>query len=262
MKKVFLLLLLVPFLFVMVGCEEDPVEEIDPPSGLVLAGASNEYYLVISWTASSTSDIDGYRVYYNGSATPIYENTSTTFTHGDGTNAPALGDYEIKAYRGEEESDALTFDTATRVKTGSFVVCDWLGPDESGVWINKSTGVATLYSMTATATDGHDKVDFYYDSDISFNSGTLEREGEPNWYWDKHTAFNVSSSTYDDLDVVDIADYYDGYFITEGQILQVIYWETTPSTWNYGKFRIDSISGHNATVTFAIQTIKGWARID
>jgi len=255
MKKVFLLLLLVPFIFVMVGCEEDPVEEINAPSALQLAGATNEIDLVLTWSPSSTSDIDGYRIYFEG--TELYETTNLTYTH----VSPTLGEYEIVAYRENEESDALEHDTEDDLEDGTFTVYDMAAAVgfDSGVGFN-SSGVVNTYSMSD---DGNGPVvDFYYDTD-----GTFTRALYLGGAWVNNTGFRITAETWTGLEVVDIAGY-DAYTTTAialNQIWQVVLFKTNDATWNYAKFRIDATEttpNVSATVSYKIQTIEGWARVD
>jgi len=268
MKKLLILLFLVPFVFVMMGssCEDEPTEAIDPPSGLELSGASDELSLVISWTPSSTADIDGYRIYYQGDTDPIYEGTNATYTHGAGTTAPALGEYEIVAYRGSEESDALDFDTSDEeyLKSGTFTIYRMDSPIgyDSGVGFNVSTGVAITYSMSDAGTNGT-LVDIYYDTDGTFTS--------PDYLggdWVNQSGFKSSSETYTGLEVVDLTGYNNSTYptaVADGQIWQCVFWKTTTSTWNYAKMRIDGVvttPETHVTVTYKYQTIEGWARVD
>ena len=244
---------------------------LDPPSGLQLMGASNELYLSISWTGSSTADIDGYRIYFDGGTTPIYEGMTTTYTHGSSSMAPQLGEYEIVAYRGDEESDALEFDTEDYVYSGSFTVYDLNAPSggstNSGVSFNISTGVASVKSMASSmSTTNGPLVDFYYDTDGTFTSADY-LGGD----WVNTTGFSSSSDTWAGLEVVDITGYdnYTNPAVANGQIWQVWVSKTSSSEWNYSKFRIDDVQTNTGTpdyleaqVTYKFQTIKNWARID
>jgi len=261
MKKTLLLLLFVPFIFMMIGCEEEPTEAIDPPSGLSLRGADNELYLEISWTASSTSDIDGYRIYYDNDPDPLYEGTLTSYTHGASGTAPELGEYEIVAYRGSEESDALEFDTDDYVNTGTFTVYDMDAPIgyDSGVGFN-SNGAASTFSMSDTENGPY--VDFYYDSDGTFTSANY-LGGD----WVNETGFLMSVEPYNDLDVCAITGHinYTNPAVADGQVWQVVIRKTSTTEWHHAKFRIDAVTttpNVKANVTFAYQTIEGWARVD
>ncbi|MCD6501694.1 hypothetical protein J7L01_03760 [bacterium] len=260
MKKAFLLLLVIPFVFVMMGSNcDDPVDAIGAPNALQLAGATNEIDLVITWSPpSSTSDIDGYRVYFDGATEPLWQGTATTFTH----ISPTLGSYEIVAYKGSDESDPLSFNTEEDyLIEGTFTVYDMdaaIGFD-SGVGFN-SSGVVNTYSMSD---DGNGPVvDFYYDSDGTFTSANYL-----GGVWVNSTGFKSTSETWTGLEVMDISGYSNATptAVALNQIWQVVLFKNNTDTWNYAKFRIDATEttpNVSATVTYKIQTIEGWARID
>jgi hypothetical protein len=239
-----------------------PIESaIEPPTGLTLEGASNQVNLVISWSASATTDVDGYRIYFNGGADPIYEGTATSYEH----LSPASGSYEVVAYRSSEESDPLSFNTNSYVHTGSFTVYDMntpTGSGNSGIGFDWSTGIATDYSMSimSEATNGP-LVDFYYDTDGTFTSA--------DWLtgaWINVTGFLQSTSTYDNLSTVAITGYnnYTYPSVVNGQVWQVVTHHNVTDEWHYAKFRIDAVTMSpyvHAQVTFAFQTIKNFARV-
>jgi len=260
MKRLITLLFLLPLFLVFIGCTDEPTEGIDPPSAIQLEGATNETDLVLTWSPSSDADIDGYRIYFEGSE--IWEGTATTYTH---TSITSLGEYEITAYKGSDESDALRFDTEDYVNTGTFTVYDMDTPSGSGLsGVGFSAdGVASLYSMASSesATNGQ-YVDFYYDNDGTFTSADY-LGGD----WVNGTGFNYTTSTYANLEVVETTGYSNATnpAIASGQVWQVVFLKNNTATWNYAKFRIDAVTTSpyvKADVTFAYQTIEGWARVD
>ncbi|HDR91022.1 MAG TPA: hypothetical protein ENN75_02110 [candidate division Zixibacteria bacterium] len=249
MKKLFLMLLLVPFMFIMIGCDEDPTEAISPPSSLQLVGATDGAGLVLTWSPSSTTDIDGYRIYFNG--TEVWEGTATTYTH---PNA-SLGEYQIVAYRGSEESDPLTRNTQTSIQTGTGMIYAFYVSDQpSGYGWNLSAGTGSSYSFT---TGNASYIDFYYDNDNDLTSADVYSTDFPN-----ETGFVMSSTTYNDLGVVPAtgAASYTNY-VTPGlnQTYAVII-KKGRSYGNYAKLQVTGIDTAQNSISFrwTLQTIDKW----
>lgn len=243
------MLLLVPFMLIMIGCEEDPTEDINPPSSLQLAGATDGAGLVLTWSPSATTDIDGYRIYFDG--TEVWEGTATTFTH---ANAP-LGEYEIAAYRGSEESHYLTHDTHDDVETGTgMIYAFYVSGQPSGYGWNLSAGTGSSYSFTS---GNAAYIDFYYDNDDDLTSADVYSGDFPN-----ETGFVMSSTTYNDLDVVPStgAASYTNY-VTPGlnQTYAVII-NKGRSYGNYAKLQVTAIDGSENSISFrwTVQTIEKW----
>ncbi|HHS49524.1 MAG TPA: hypothetical protein ENN07_00185 [candidate division Zixibacteria bacterium] len=171
MKKLFILLLAIPLALVMMGsdCEDEPADAIIPPGSATLVGSdANHLDLVITWNPSSTSDIDGYRVYFNSATTPLWQGAGNSFTHAD----PTLGRYEIVAYKGNDESDPLIFNTSDYVYTasGSEIYRFDVAGQPSGYGWNISNGTGASYSFT---TANADYIDIWFDNDNTINSGDV-----------------------------------------------------------------------------------------
>ncbi len=252
MKKLFLLLLLVPFIIVMTGCEEDPTEAIGAPNALQLVGATNGVDLVLTWSPSSTVDIDGYKIRFEG--TEIWDGTATTYTH----VAPTLGEYEIVAYLGSDESDALDHDTEDDVATGTGTIFAYYTTGQSGYGWNLSTGTGAVYSFT---TGNAASIDFYYDADDDFTSADVYSGDFPN-----ETGLHASSTSYDALNTVPStgeASYYN-YITPSLNDTYALIVKKDRSYGNFAKIEITAMDGtaNSATFRWTFQTIEKWRRID
>ncbi len=235
-------------MLIMIGCEEDPTEDINPPSSLQLVGATDGVGLVLTWSPSATTDIDGYRIYFDG--TEVWEGTATTFTHAD---AP-LGEYEIAAYRGSEESDYLTHDTHDDVETGTgMIYAFYVSGQPSGYGWNLSTGTGSSYSFT---TGNASYIDFYYDDVDDLTSADVHSDDFPNATW-----FIVSSTTYNDLDIVPaVSGAYYNYVTPALNETYGVSIEKDRSYGNYAKLQVTAIDGSENSISFrwTVQTIEKW----
>ncbi len=253
MKKLLLMLLLVPFIFFMVGCEEEPTEDIDPPGSLQLVGATDGVGLVLSWSPSSTTDIDGYRIYFEG--TEEWEGTATTYTHPNAT----LGEYQIVAYRGDEESDPIIHDTHDDVETGTgMIYAFYVSGQPSGYGWNLTAGTGTSYSFT---TGNAEYIDFYYDDVDDITSADVYSGDFPN-----ETGFATSATTYDNLGTVPstgTASYYNYVTPALNETYAVII-KKDRSYGNYAKMQVTALDGSEHTVSFrwTLQTIEKWRVLD
>jgi hypothetical protein len=253
MKKLFLILLLVPFVLFMVGCEDEPTEDLVPPTALQLVGGTDGLSLVLSWSPSSTVDLDGYRIYFNG--TEIWEGTATTYTHA----SPTLGEYQIVAYRGSEESDPLVKNTTTTVTTGTgMIYAFYVSGQPSGYGWNLSAGTGSSYSFTS---GNASYIDFYYDNDEDLTSANVYGGSFTN-----ETGFAVSATTYNDLTVVPstAAASYTNY-VTPGlnQTYSVII-KKGRAYGNFAKIQVTAVDAaqHSISFRWTMQTIEKWRVID
>ena len=170
----------------------------------------------------------------------------------------------VGAYRGSDESDALSFNTNSYVHSSDFTVYDMDTPTlsgSSGIGFAWSTGVATVYSMKDSVANGP-FIDFYYDNDGTFTSADFRTAS----CWVNQSGFLLSTSTYDNLTTVATTGYSNATTpVANGQIWQVYLPKNSSSDWHYAKFRIDAVTMSpyvHAQVTFAFQTIKNFARVD
>ncbi len=253
MKKLFLLLLAIPFALVMMGsnCDE-PAEEIDAPNAATLVGdATNHLDLIISWSPSSTSDIDGYRVYFNSATTPLWSGTTTSFTH---TN-PTLGSYDIVAYTGEDESDPLSFNTADYVfsATGAQIYQFLVSGQPSGYGWDLSNGTGSSKSFTSANAA---QIDLWYDSDETINSP--HAYGSP---FENVTGIYTSPTAYESIinaPSVTGVSYNSTQTIGDG-FTYCLYIKKGLSYGYYGKMEITDYNlANDITFRWKINTIAKW----
>lgn len=156
MKKLALILIL-PLIFMTVGCGEDAAEVIDAPNDFSITGA-NGLQITFSWVESETEDINGYIFYLDGTAFDTVTTVSTAQV-----TPPGLGDITLKTYKEEETSDAAG-PVTTSVATGTGLqIYDFdVAGQPSGVgW--DADGNSTIYNFT---TANEDMIDLYLDKDF------------------------------------------------------------------------------------------------
>jgi hypothetical protein len=207
MKKLALLGVIVLAIFLVQGCsKEDDIVVIASPTGLtiVVAGADS-LSIHLDWTASTTADIDGYVIYFNGTVEDTTTNTSITMIPNE------LGEYYIRAYKDSDYSDPSNTVTTELVESSNqgplydFDAPSAVGPSGYG-WLADGSG--SEYSMI---TANQESVDVYVDSDFDLASPSREGSG-----W-KVTpiAFDIGWD-YDNLDVAPITGYVDWEDIVDG----------------------------------------------
>ena len=249
MNRLILFLCVIFALLLIIGCEEEPTSAIDPPEALVLEGGSNGHDLMLNWSASTTTDIEGYRVYYDG--TQIWEGTETEYTH---PNAE-LGEYEIVGYRDEEESDPITHDTHDNIETGSgMIYAFYVSGEPSGYGWNLSTGSGSSYSFS---TENAAYIDFYYDNADDLTSADVYSGDFPNGTW-----FSVSSTAYNSLALAPTtseASYYNYVTPTLNETYAVNI-EKDGSYDTYAKMQITAMDDTENSISFnwTLQTIDNW----
>ena len=255
MKKFLLILLAIPAILVFMGSDcNEPTDAIDAPNAATLVGdAANHFDLIISWSPSSTSDIDGYRVYFDGATDPLWEGTATTFTH----TSPTLGSYEIVAYKGSDESDPLSFNTSDYVHEGTGAEIyrfDVTGQPSAYGW-DLSNGSGATKNFT---TENADDIDIWYDNDETINScNAYAGTG-----FDNVSGIYTSSSTYDNIDNAPYTG--DAAYITTQDIgdgyTYCLYIKKQLAYGYYGKMEITDwdTGAHKITFRWTIQTIAKW----
>ena len=254
MRKIFLLLLVIPFVFVMMGSDcDDPIDPIDSPNAATLVGdASNNLDLVIAWSPSSTSEIDGYRVYFDGATDPLWEGTANTFTH---TN-PTLGSYSIVTYKDSDESDPLSFNTEDYVyeASGAMIYRLDVPGQSSGYGWNLSNGTGASKSFDSTIAD---EIDIWYDNDETINSSSAyggDFENVTGIYTSPLTYENIDNAPFKD-DVIygvtqDIGSSYSYCLYIKKQMSYGYYGKMEITDWDTGT--------HKITFRWTIQTIAKW----
>ena len=149
------------------------------PSNLSASAASCTQ-MNLSWSASADApgNIDGYRIYRNGSAVNTVGNTTTTYND-TGLSGSSTYNYVVKAYKGSAESDASN---QVSPSTGT------CGP-----------GTPTLTSPSNNSTVGrYDSVTIAWNSSSGASQYYAEFWGGPGWSvnsgWTSSTSFFVGST--------------------------------------------------------------------
>ncbi|MCK5832507.1 hypothetical protein KAH81_02455 [bacterium] len=258
MKKLFLLLLAIPLALVMMGSDcDEPTDAIDAPNAATLVGdASNHLDLIISWSPSSTSDIDGYRVYFAGATEPLWEGMGTSFTH----SSPTLGTYEIVAYMDDDESDPLTFDTEDYVhmSTGAEIYRFDVSGQPSAYGWDLSNGSGANKNFT-TANAG--EIDIWYDNDETINSCSGYGGDFVNV-----TGIYTSPTTYSSISTAPYIDdvSYNNFEDIGANYSYCVYIKKQMAYGYYGKMEITDwdMTAHKITFSWTIQTIAKWRLLD
>ncbi len=179
------------------GATAFSVTYVFAPSDLILEYAANGKDLVLTWTASTTTDIDGYYIYFNGGRIGSVVATVTTYTH---VNPDTAGEYKVTAYRGEDESTGATANFVPYIIAPSALILDgatnqndlvltWTAsrtPDIDGYYIYFNGGeigdvaaTVTAFTHINPATVGEYKVTTYRGGDESagVTASTVPHEG-------------------------------------------------------------------------------------
>jgi len=112
------LLLVIASLLIVVGCSEE-VEAINPPSNLEIVEADG-LEITIGWDESTTADIDGYIVYLGTNAIDTVGAVAVT-----NITPLTLGTITLKAYKGDNTSDASNGVTTTVVTASNQTIYDY-----------------------------------------------------------------------------------------------------------------------------------------
>lgn len=257
MKRGLLILALgiVAVMFIFSGCS-NPSEAIDPPRSLTLTATTDEVGLILSWSASSTSDIDGYRIYLNDVQLTEVETGTTTYTDADPSE---LGEYKVVAYRGSEESDPTTASSDVVTGTGTIWVSTDPSPDHPSAFGWSSTGVGSSHSLQETYWED---IDIYLDgadnnlTDPSYlvDSGSWTNANETG-------VIEVTGGDFDNDTVLPTTGYTQGAEVGEGQVYG-LYAMRTGTVGNYIMLRADTFGGDGQlTFTYKYQKIQGFARV-
>lgn len=177
MKKLITLGAIALMLMFLVGaaCDDDPEEDLVAPTNLTYSVASEGTAIVLSWNPSSTPDVT-YSVYL-GARLLASDITGTSYTH----TFDELGRYDVVAVREGEESDPISFSTATVSGTSDYVYAitdpsptnpsgfGW-NTDGTGQSISVSTGDRSKIDMIL----GDDGGIYYLDSpDLHIGDGNV-----------------------------------------------------------------------------------------
>lgn len=252
MKKLGLIVIVV-MLLTFVGCES--IVEIEAPSNLdAKVAGSDSLDLSFTWTATTTTDIDGYRLYWNSGTKAgdsiIWEGTGTTCT----IDNPPIGKFYVTAYKGtKSESDPSNeFNTAPVIVTGQgpiYYISDPSPTHPSGYYWNADGTGSTV------ALSGPDslKTDMYLDA----SDCLVSPRNRGNHFHE--TGFKESTSTFDNLAVADQTGYITGTTaVSSGKVY--VLWLT--DTKQYVKVEVSSYdaTAHSVTFRYALQKIAGYRR--
>lgn len=243
-QYIYLLGLLALGIFVFVGCSEEPVSDVEPPSNLAVEATANGLGLTLNWSASPTESdandpIDYYYIYFDGDSVGAVEAGVHSFQY----EFDGLGTISVRAYR--ESDDALS--SAVSISTDlithdGITLGGWETTNPSGIGFDRATGGYDLYSATE---EYKDVIDVVWDSrDNTLNS--------PSAFW-----------TTDDVYFCQLPS--DGIVPDTGLRTQItiainVWYAVDMDNANYfAKMRIISIDGDgNATVEYGFQLIEGY----
>ena len=170
MKKIWWISLVAMVVLIFSGCEEEPTGPIDPPSRISVAVDPTDATglgLIVSWIASPTEDtedgIDGYYIYFNGELIDSTEPGECNYSF----RPDGLGTISVTAYRGDEESEEVSYSTQTVDREG-ILLGGWETANESGIAWDRESGEYILYSARAEYAP---EIDVVWDSrDQTLNS--------------------------------------------------------------------------------------------
>ncbi|OYD14275.1 hypothetical protein CH333_08430 [candidate division WOR-3 bacterium JGI_Cruoil_03_44_89] len=254
----------IPLILLIFGCDEEPEEVLQAPTNLQIEVTGGDNLSIkLTWNASPTTNIDGYVVRLND--VTLDRVTGTQFTH---NNPTSLGVYRVRAYRGDDESDAIQVSTELIVRENQGPVWWFDAPSDTGYsaygW--NADGIGNTYSMVGA---NKDSIDFYMDS-VGVGKGTdkiISPDSYPGWGDAHETRFNTTGNTgVDGFTNTKIAPEfgvgaYSNYAeITETGKVYILYLESG----HYVKLLVTGrkVSGnHNFTFKYGFQPIAGFRRL-
>ena len=235
------LVLLIPALFLMVGCPNpaDP-GDIPTPTNVTIIATASELGVIISW--DQVTDIDGYDVITPGGDTIDWlDETQAVYT--DATPG-VTGTYKIYCVLDGARGTAAEVSSAPYASTSNVTLDGWGQTDPSGFGWTTSTGIGQEYTVIG---DTYKAVmDFYfYDLTTFFDFVSAD---EPPYEGDKNTGIvNVGASDfvtapstgYSTLEHVTGGDYY-AFYVQGGY---------------YAKVHVVSTTATSVTFSYEFQTI-------
>lgn len=244
MKKIALILIL-PIIFMVVGCGEDAAEVIDAPGSLAIESASG-LDITFNWVESETGDIDGYIFYLDNSA---FDTIKTKVNNGTVTPT-GLGDITIKAYKEEETSDASNAVSTSLYPETDLTIYDFdVANKPSGIGWDEE-GVSTIYNFT-TANEA--MIDLYLDKAFDLAS--------PDTYskWNTCKIQMVSS----DIEEAPASDYLGGAPpYADSTYVVKLPGHGTDGGDQYLKLTVNSVNTDTSvTFDYSFQKIEGYTRL-
>ena len=236
------LVLLIPALFLIVGCPNPEEGEVPNITGLTITADTEGDGIILTW--NEISDIEGYDVITPDGDTILLEYDVNSYTD----DAPAsTGTYTVYAVDGGERGNASTISSSPTVSTSNVTLDGWGQTDPSGFGWTTSTGIGQEYSVVG---DTYKAVmDFYfYDETTFFDFVSAD---EPPYEGDKNTGIvNVGQSDfteapatgYSTLEHVTSGDYY--AFYVQGDYyakVHVVSTTATSVTFSYEFQKIHSL---------------------
>jgi len=257
MKKLLIILISLPLFLVIFGgtCEDEPTEALDSPDTYTLSADINGIDLIIDWD-ESTSEIEGYYVLFDG--TEIYDGVTSQCTH---VNPTGLGQYQIVAYNGTEESDPLTFNTSNFVEevvSEEIWRFDVAGQPSGYGWaMTGGTVSGASYSFAAA---NQDYVDVYFATYDAIASADAYTGGTD---FPNATGIAVPGTDYDvmsEAPSTSAASYENYQDISANQTYALKIYKTNHPNGYYGKMKITAYDDTNHKITFKwmVQGVQNW----
>lgn len=250
---------LLPFLagalILLVSCQ--PVVNLEKPK-LTLTVKDEGATLEVSWDA--VTDAEGYKVYFDGSATADTTLTATKIAITD-----AKKSIKVEAYNGSETNDSTVSTTA--VTTSSVTVYGMNDPNQYFCAFGFGSDGSAL-ALNCTLTTDYPKIDYVME----------DRNSVPMSFWSPNeyttppinAKINGSLESGTDFDGCRYAPT-TGTYTTKTQIVQnSVYalWMGTTTQWqatdHFAKAKVVGVSGETVTLKLAYQPIGGlrWFRTD
>ncbi len=244
MKKLLTISFAVIAVMMLTGCEGEVILDTPDVDYTVTDQGST---LRLTWV--EIADADGYIIYADGDS--IAEVTTTTYN----ATVPAK-QYRVTAYAGSDESSPATINCAPVITTG-LIVYDMSqpAPDPSGFGFNIS-GTAVAYQVSDSTNWTY--LDYYIER-------TPQRFFSPH-HGNYNNEVNVTkNSGSTDFDAQDIADAPGGYASQTDIVSGAVYYfwiDPTDNGWdnatdNFGKIKVNAVSGTQVTMDLAFQPIAG-----
>ncbi len=250
----YLIVVLVGLSLLWIGCEEEPSESLEAPTNLRVTSVEPDgTTLNLAWTASQTSDVDGYYVYFDDSLITELSSTATSYQ----LPTDRLGEIGVSAFRGGEESAKAILNTEDELVYGNSGGPIYWENDEtpghySGFgWDEDGTGA--IYSLVS---EYKPYIDIYVDSDFDLGSPTnisgWEDAHSTGFCWDF-----TSASSLDDVTNVAGADFSHTYAdIYEGAIYVL-----ELQSGNYVKIKVVGVNetDHSIQLEYYFMAIPDYA---
>ncbi|MCK4232900.1 hypothetical protein KAX75_00605 [candidate division WOR-3 bacterium] len=238
------LVLLIPALFLFVGCPNPEEGEVPNITGLTITADTEGDGIILTW--NEISDIEGYDVITPDGDTILLEYDENSYT--DDTPA-STGTYTVYAVDGGERGNPSTASSAPFTSTSNPTIYVWTSADPSGFGWNTGTGAGTVYNCI----DGNKGVvDFYLNDYFATWFHFCSGNNEP--YYGSKTTGIASFSTSDFFEAPETGH---SSYLNAVQAETGVYYAMALDGDYFAKIHcVSVISGTEATFEYEFQKIK------